>query len=435
MDISVCGELGLLQKGSEAVRRLMGVLEKEGSNEGDVAECQKRVWGRVGGCSPNQRVMGGQRVEAERKWRRWYEDKVRSILDKRLEIKALGGKIQRDKGKWAVLATSHFPTIHLTSPSIGLKQPTTSGRWYYEVTLQSDGLMQIGWTGGTFQCDPLRGQGVGDHVRSWAFDGLRRKKWNVTSEGYGRRWRVGDVVGALLDVGRKEMRFYINGEDLGLAFSNLELIDKGESGESCGLRPAASLNTGQKAIFNFGNAPFKYPPGGELGAVRGVGEGILGRRGGSGVGGSLIYDASNTAVGGEGGGGKNNNNKDEAGADVEVEGENNGENNSKSEGESNNNIGLIVVPPFLLSSSPPIDAAVMVNSVFMSSIDIDIEVLGRSYDSGDGEGGGDGGGEEWVGGEGEGDGEGEGEGAGEGLEDEGEDGMGRGEDYDARCAA
>ena len=42
------------------------------------------------------------------------------------------------------------------------------------------------------------------------------------------------------------MRFFINGEDLGLAFSNLELVDKDENGESCGLRPAASLNTGQK---------------------------------------------------------------------------------------------------------------------------------------------------------------------------------------------
>lgn len=66
---------------------------------------------------------------------------------------------------------------------------------------------------------------MGDHLHSWAFDGLRTKKWNVSCEGYGRRWRVGDTVGALLDTDLMEMRFYLNGRDLGAAFVNFLLLD------------------------------------------------------------------------------------------------------------------------------------------------------------------------------------------------------------------
>ena len=48
-----------------------------------------------------------------------------------------------------------------------------SGRWFYECCLLSDGLMQIGWADEHFRSDPVCGQGVGDHLHSWAFDGLR----------------------------------------------------------------------------------------------------------------------------------------------------------------------------------------------------------------------------------------------------------------------
>ena len=40
-----------------------------------------------------------------------------------------------------------------------------SGRWYYECTLLSDGLMQIGWADSSFRCDPGCGQGVGVYRR------------------------------------------------------------------------------------------------------------------------------------------------------------------------------------------------------------------------------------------------------------------------------
>ena len=111
--------------------------------------------------------------------------------------------------------------------------------------------MQVGWADAKFACDPVRGQGVGDHARSWAVDGFRQKRWCLSSTTYGERWHTGDVLGCLLDLELVEMRFLLNGRDLGVAFRGFR-VD--------GLFPAASLNVGQAAHFNFGAAPFLHPP-------------------------------------------------------------------------------------------------------------------------------------------------------------------------------
>ena len=58
---------------------------------------------------------------------------------------------------------------------------------------------------GGFSCDPLDGTGCGDHPRSWAFDGLRQRRWNVSSSTYGGRWRMGDVLGCLHNLDAMEV--------------------------------------------------------------------------------------------------------------------------------------------------------------------------------------------------------------------------------------
>ena len=62
---------------------------------------------------------------------------------------------------------------------------------------------------------------------------------------------MGDVLGVLLDLDLLEMRFFLNGRDLGAAFVGIQAE---------GLFPGASLNVGQAARFNFGHAPFLHPP-------------------------------------------------------------------------------------------------------------------------------------------------------------------------------
>ena len=101
--------------------------------------------------------------------------------------------------------------MHLTYPIKHTLLFTLISNTHYYSHPPADASLQIGWVDGQFRCDPVCGQGVGDHMHSWAFDGLRTKKWNVSCEGYGRRWRLGDTVGVLLDTDLMEMRFFLNG--------------------------------------------------------------------------------------------------------------------------------------------------------------------------------------------------------------------------------
>jgi hypothetical protein len=170
---------------------------------------------------------------------------VNSSLENSLQLMALQGEVQTFGTK--VKAVSHFPSVKLLNVTL----EKMSGRWFYECNLLTDGLMQIGWANSLFRCDPVCGQGVGDHVNSWAYDGLRMKKWNVSPDTYGKRWKLGDIVGVLVDMDLMEMRFYLNGEDLGAAFEDFSSYD---------IFPALSLNVRQCVRLNFGQFKFMYPP-------------------------------------------------------------------------------------------------------------------------------------------------------------------------------
>ena len=91
-------------------------------------------------------------------------------------IQVISGDVSVVDGK--IRGLSHFPSFRLKNLSL----QRMTGRWFYEVTLLSDGLMQIGFANSLFRCDPVCGQGVGDHFHSWAYDGLRNKKWVISSQ-------------------------------------------------------------------------------------------------------------------------------------------------------------------------------------------------------------------------------------------------------------
>jgi len=135
----------------------------------------------------------------------------------------------------------------------------TNGCWYYEVTLATKGLLQIGWVNGKFNPAPEDGLGVGDCINSYAVDLYRLVKWHGNEErsegmpyGGNKKWKVGDVIQCYVDLEKKNMSFGINGKNLGLAFPN---VDVGE-----GLYPAFSAGTEEECKFNFGLRKFQYPP-------------------------------------------------------------------------------------------------------------------------------------------------------------------------------
>ncbi|KAK3236713.1 hypothetical protein CYMTET_53159 [Cymbomonas tetramitiformis] len=147
--------------------------------------------------------------------------------------------------------------------SVRADSAVRGGSWYYEVALRSGGLVQIGWCTPQFRPSPAEGSGVGDDERSWAYDGYRRRFWHGEFERYGATWHEGDVVGVAVKLepqGRAgtgtlaSFRYFLNGRDLGEAASRVRIPSPGT------IHPAASLASGERCRFNFGQEPFRHPP-------------------------------------------------------------------------------------------------------------------------------------------------------------------------------
>ncbi|XP_058956271.2 E3 ubiquitin-protein ligase RNF123 [Pocillopora verrucosa] len=125
------------------------------------------------------------------------------------------------------------------------------GKWMYEILLGSKGIMQLGWA--TLQCKFTNEEGVGDTNDSFAYDGHRVRKWNVSTAKYGEEWMAGDVVGCFIDLDQGVISYSRNGHFLGVAFDNVQY------GPGLAYFPAASLSYGESCHMNFGSAPFKFP--------------------------------------------------------------------------------------------------------------------------------------------------------------------------------
>ncbi|EPY77116.1 hypothetical protein CB1_001315018 [Camelus ferus] len=80
-----------------------------------------------------------------------------------------------------------------------------AGVWYYEVTVVTSGVMQIGWATRDSKFLNHEGYGIGDDEYSCAYDGCRQLIW------YNARR---DTVGFLLDLNEKQMIFFLNGNQL-----------------------------------------------------------------------------------------------------------------------------------------------------------------------------------------------------------------------------
>ena len=123
------------------------------------------------------------------------------------------------------------------------------GRWQYEVTLITGGLMQIGWSALSSAFSETNGVGDGD--LSYAYDGSRQKTWPESD--YGSDWAEGDVIGCEIDFTAGSLTFYRNGISQGVAFEDIHRPN------GAAYFPSASLSLGESALFNFGRSSFVYP--------------------------------------------------------------------------------------------------------------------------------------------------------------------------------
>ncbi|KAF7728688.1 hypothetical protein EC973_005725 [Apophysomyces ossiformis] len=137
-----------------------------------------------------------------------------------------------------------------------------SHKYAFEVVLASDGLMQVGWVNDDFEIDPEGGTGVGDDDESYGYDGYRAKKWHgrhsISRASYGNKWAPNDVITSCLDLDQGEIRYYKNGIDMGVAFTDIA--------RDRSWYPAISISTGQGCEFRFGGPldRLKYLPEGYL---------------------------------------------------------------------------------------------------------------------------------------------------------------------------
>ena len=151
-----------------------------------------------------------------------------------------------------------------------------SGKVYFEVTLigpapdssvrarRNTPWMHLGWSGESFRSVPTNALGADVHRRrrmskgSYVVCGSKAKRyWKGQKESWGGtwRWQEGDVVGCSLDVEAREIRYYLNGKDLGAAFTKDELTSQ-ELQE--GLYITCSLGPKQGVKINLGESEFAH---------------------------------------------------------------------------------------------------------------------------------------------------------------------------------
>lgn len=121
-----------------------------------------------------------------------------------------------------------------------------TGKWYFEIKLLTDGVVQVGWVDSSFGASTDEGDGVGDHEHSWGFDGARQQKWNVDNHDYGQKWKKGDIVGCGVDLREGFIWFSLNGNDLGKAFE--DVCDKIDGG----IFAAVSVEESESVEVNLG---------------------------------------------------------------------------------------------------------------------------------------------------------------------------------------
>lgn len=132
------------------------------------------------------------------------------------------------------------------------------GCWYYEVELITNGMMQIGWATNKTNFESDDGQGVGDTLESFAYDGFRMQLWlNSEPISFGPKcqWKSRDVLSSLINLKTGSIMFAINGKryyEAPFYLSEFFL-------NTC-LYPAASLTHHQQVRFNFGREPFRFAP-------------------------------------------------------------------------------------------------------------------------------------------------------------------------------
>eukprot|EP01084_Bolivina_argentea_P255156 429080_1 len=135
-----------------------------------------------------------------------------------------------------------------------------TGKYYYEVHLKSTPCdARIGWGLHSQNIDDINNKRTGSDKKGWTYSGVTgigvmgKKYWaDLCNLKYGSKWKGdGDVVSCAIDIEGKEIRFYLNGQDLGIAFSTVDVLGEG-------IAPSISVEKDAKIVVVTEKANFKY---------------------------------------------------------------------------------------------------------------------------------------------------------------------------------
>ncbi|KAE8746279.1 hypothetical protein FOCC_FOCC006951 [Frankliniella occidentalis] len=184
----------------------------------------------------------GEKTQTDER-RNSYQDGRVGNIKVSLDLLELSNRMS-SYDSFKIIGVGHFGTV---KTNCGVFK----GKWQYEVLLLSTGVMQIGWA--SFNSKFGAGQGVGDTYDSFAFDGSRVRKWNMTAEAYGEKWEEDDIIGCCIDLDDGCVEFFRNGRSMGVAYRNIQM------GAGIVYFPTVSLQRKEGLIANFGATPLCYP--------------------------------------------------------------------------------------------------------------------------------------------------------------------------------
>lgn len=140
---------------------------------------------------------------------------------------------------WTLQATStdnHYPTIHADYPMEPVNDDLNTdirnnNKYYYEVELRSCGSMRFGFCTNQTKDQTYRNR-LGKDKFSWGFDGYknilyhnktRRPFFNESLIDERKKWKANDIIGVGLDLDKKIIEYWLNGEYMGIGFENVQI--------------------------------------------------------------------------------------------------------------------------------------------------------------------------------------------------------------------
>lgn len=126
---------------------------------------------------------------------------------------------------------------------------SAQGIWQFEMKVVNAGQMQIGWATTDFRPHNT----AASAGSSWTYDGSRQQKikGGTQSERYGDYWSTGDIITCVLDIPKKSVSYWRNGNAMGVAHNDISV--------SSPLMPVVAAGRRAKAVCNFGKADFAHP--------------------------------------------------------------------------------------------------------------------------------------------------------------------------------